>query len=96
MGKEFTYKMNIDAEIRAILSKLKTLGNSFEGLEGKGLSNINHTLESIGKTIDAVKLKAAAPIKTEGALGSIEKDGIKINQIYEGLGESLKNFANLS
>ena len=96
MGKEFTYKMNIDAEISAILSKLKTLGNSFEGLEGKGLSNINHTLESIGKTIDAVKLKAAAPIKTEGALGSIEKDGIKINQIYEGLGESLKNFANLS
>ena len=90
MAKEFTYKMNIDAEISGLTSKLKTVKDALASVTSEGKEpKISRILDQLTTKIDNLKTKANTPIKAEGAFTSMEKEVQSIDRLLEGLGGEL-------
>ena len=94
MANNFTYKMNIDGDIGNLLGKLKTLKDQLASITSDGKEpKITKMLDQLGARIDAIKSKASAPIKSEAAFGSIEKDIQSVYRVLENLGTELDSIA---
>lgn len=94
MANNFTYKMNIDGDIGNLLGKLKILKDQLASITSDGKEpKITKMLDQLGARIDAIKSKASAPIKSEAAFGSIEKDIQGVYRVLENLGTELDSIA---
>lgn len=94
MANNFTYKMNIDGDIGNLLGKLKTLKDQLASITSDGKEpKITKMLDQLGARIDAIKSKASAPIKSEAAFDSIEKDIQSVYRVLENLGTELDSIA---
>ena len=86
--------MNIDGDIGNLLGKLKTLKDQLASITSDGKEpKITKMLDQLGARIDAIKSKASAPIKSEAAFGSIEKDIQSVYRVLENLGTELDSIA---
>lgn len=94
MANNFTYTMNIDGDIGNLLGKLKILKDQLASITSDGKEpKITKMLDQLGARIDAIKSKASAPIKSEAAFGSIEKDIQGVYRVLENLGTELDSIA---
>ena len=90
MAKEFTYKMNIDADIGALTNKLKTLKETLSSITSDGKEpRLAKVLEQLGTHLDNIKSKANTPIKSEAAFGSMEKEIQTVYRLLESLSEEM-------
>jgi len=80
MAKEFTYKLNIDAETNALTNKLKSISTLLANLGQSGQEpQIQKILTQVTAKLDDLKLKASTPIRTASAFAPMEKDVAKLN-----------------
>ena len=97
MAKEFTYRMNIDADINALSGKLKTLKSELASITDEGKEpKLSKLLDQLGTKLDALKSKASTPIKSEAAFGAMEKDLQGVYRLLEALGVEISNVSKLS
>lgn len=94
MAKEFTYKLNIDAETSALTNKLKQMKAALESITSDGKEpKISKIITQLEDKLDALKTKANTPIRSEAAFGQMEKDVQGVNRLLERLGEEIEAVA---
>lgn len=97
MAKEFTYKMNIDAEIGGLTTKLKTVKDALASVTNEGKEpKLAKILDSLASKLDGLKTKASTPIRSEAAFGSMEKDIQSIDRLLENLSGELSALSKKS
>lgn len=86
MAKEFTYKVNLDAETGQLTNKLKIVNDQLANLGKSGAEpGIGKSLLSLNERLDELKSKTSTPIRTMAAFGPMEKDLSKIGQTIQHL-----------
>ena len=85
MGKaDFTYSLNIDANITNLTNKLKTVKSSLENALGDD-PKAGKILDKLTAKLDSFKTKASTPIKSEAAFGKMDEDLSGIDRMLEHL-----------
>lgn len=95
MAKEFTYKLNIDAETNVLTAKLKNISTLLANLGQSGQEpQISKLLTQITSKLDDFKTKASTPIHSASAFAPMEKDIAKLNTLFSTLGIEMTKIAN--
>lgn len=97
MNKQFTYVLNMDAEIGDIVSKINTIKASMQGLsKNDKLSGIETSFSRIEKALSRVQEAAKAPITSAATFGTLQKDVAAIQIKLEGLQKTIAHIKSLS
>ena len=92
-----TYTINLDAEIGNINNQIETVKKSLSSLMSQGKTpQLERIFKQLTGQLDQLKTKAATPIKTEAAFGSMQKNIASINTLFNSLGEELNKIQNAS
>jgi DNA repair exonuclease SbcCD ATPase subunit len=94
MSKQINYTINIDAELGNLESKLNSAKAAVDRLTMDGKHpELVKMFDSIGKSIDNVRKKAAQPINSEAAFGSMHKD---VGNITVSIGKLVNTITELA
>lgn len=96
-NKGFTYTLNIDAEIKDLLSKTETVKKSMQSIMDAGKApGAEKIFKSIENALDKLQQKAAQPITSIAGFNNLQKEAIAISAQLGKLGDTIKNLSNLS
>ena len=98
MGKkEFTYTLQIDAEIQDLIAKTAKVKQSMQHIMSSGKApGAEKAFDGIERAIDRLQQKTAQPIDSLSAFKGIQKDAAAIGLSLSRLGEQIDNLGNLS
>jgi hypothetical protein len=89
-AKNFTYTLQIDAEIKGLEAKLDQVKKSMATFTAGGKSpEMEKTFTNLERTLTRLKEKASTPITSAAAFGSMQKDVASAKVALEGLGSTI-------
>ena len=95
--KEFTYTLQIDAEIEDLIKKTAKVKQSMQHIMSSGKApGAEKAFDGIERAIDRLQQKIAQPIDSLYAFKGIQKDAAAIGFSLSKLGEQIDNLSNLS
>lgn len=96
-AKNFTYTLEIDAEIKNLVAKTEQVKKSMAGLTANGkMPEMDKQLQAIERSLTKLQEKAATPITSAAAFGNMQKDVAAAKVAIEGLGGSVTKLQTAS
>lgn len=96
-AKNFTYTLQIDAEIKNLLAKTEQIKKNMAGIMANGkMPEMEKQFLAIERSLTKLQEKAATPITSAAAFGSMQKDVAATKVAIEGLSGSVTKLQTAS
>lgn len=96
-AKNFTYTLQIDAEIKNLLAKTEQVKKNMAGITANGkMPEMEKQFLAIERSLTKLQEKAATPITSAAAFGSMQKDVAATKVAIEGLSGSVTKLQTAS